>query len=81
MNHTRILIPGSGFGGMDAAMHLGRTLARDPNFEVAWINEDNFLLFDSGRVRFLMPDRMNRLWRTVRTPDDKWGFKAGAKRL
>ncbi len=44
-NKTRILILGGGFGGIYAAMHLERTLARDPNIEIILINQDNFFLF------------------------------------
>lgn len=42
---THILILGGGFGGMYAAMHLDKTLARDPDVQVTLINEDNFFLF------------------------------------
>ena len=42
---TRILILGGGFGGMYAAMHLDKTLARDPDIEVTLVNQDNFFLF------------------------------------
>ena len=42
---TRILILGGGFGGIYTAMHLDRTLARDPNIEIILINRDNFFLF------------------------------------
>lgn len=42
---TQILILGGGFGGLYAAMHLEKTLARDPNVEVTLINRDNFFLF------------------------------------
>src|SRR5687768_8187889 len=42
---THILILGGGFGGMYTAMHLDRTLARDPDIEVTLISQDNFFLF------------------------------------
>ena len=42
---TRILILGGGFGGIYTAMHLDRSLARDPNIEITLINRDNFFLF------------------------------------
>src|ERR671930_750411 len=42
---TQILILGGGFGGLYAAMHLEKTLARDPTVEVTLINRDNFFLF------------------------------------
>lgn len=42
---TQVLILGGGFGGLYAAMHLDKTLARDPNVEVTLINRDNFFLF------------------------------------
>lgn len=42
---TRILILGGGFGGLYAAMHLEKTLARSPNVEITLINRDNFFLF------------------------------------
>jgi NADH dehydrogenase len=42
---TRILILGSGFGGLYTAMHLEKTLARDPSIEITLINRDNFFLF------------------------------------
>jgi NADH:ubiquinone reductase (H+-translocating) len=42
---TQVLILGGGFGGLYAAMHLEKTLARDPNVEVTLINRDNFFLF------------------------------------
>ncbi|HVN83946.1 MAG TPA: NAD(P)/FAD-dependent oxidoreductase [Candidatus Binatia bacterium] len=43
--HTRIVILGAGFGGLYTAMHLDRTLARDPNVEITLINRENFFLF------------------------------------
>jgi NADH:ubiquinone reductase (H+-translocating) len=42
---TRILILGGGFAGLHAAIHLERTLARDPKVEITLINRDNFFLF------------------------------------
>lgn len=44
---TQIFILGGGFGGLYAAMHLEKTLARDSNGEVTLINRDNF--FRSSR--------------------------------
>ena len=41
----RILILGGGFGGLYAALHLDRTLAREPGVEVTLVNRDNFFLF------------------------------------
>ncbi len=41
----RIIILGGGFGGLYTAMHLDRTLARDPNVEVTLVNRENFVLF------------------------------------
>lgn len=37
-NTTRILILGGGFGGIYAAMHLDRILAREPDIEVTLVN-------------------------------------------
>jgi NADH dehydrogenase FAD-containing subunit len=42
---TQVLIRGGGFGGLSAAMHLEKTLARGANVEVTRINRDNFFLF------------------------------------
>jgi NADH:quinone reductase (non-electrogenic) len=42
---TQVLILGGGFGGLYAAMHLDKTLARDPDVEITLINRDNFFLF------------------------------------
>src|SRR5438046_3455632 len=42
---TRIVILGGGFGGIYAAMHLDKTLARDPDIQVTLVNQDNFFLF------------------------------------
>lgn len=43
--HTRIVILGAGFGGLYTALHLERTLARDPGIEITLVNRDNFFLF------------------------------------
>ena len=48
MNATqpvRIIILGGGFGGLYTALHLDRTLARDPDVEVTLVNRENFFLF------------------------------------
>ena len=42
---TKILILGGGFGGIYAALHLDKTLAKDPHCEVTLVNETNFTLF------------------------------------
>lgn len=42
---TRILIVGGGFGGLYTALHLEKTLARDPDVEVTLVNRENFFLF------------------------------------
>jgi NADH dehydrogenase len=42
---TQILILGGGFGGLYAALHLDKTLARDPDIEITLVNETNFILF------------------------------------
>src|SRR5437763_16572534 len=42
---TRIIIAGGGFGGLYTALHLEKTLARDPDIEVTLINRENFFLF------------------------------------
>jgi len=42
---TRIIILGGGFGGLYTALHLEKTLARDPDIEVTLINRENFFLF------------------------------------
>jgi len=41
----RIVILGGGFGGLYTALHLEKTLARDPNVEVTLVNRENFFLF------------------------------------
>ena len=41
----RIVIVGGGFGGLYAALHLDRTVARDPGVEVTLIDPQNFALF------------------------------------
>lgn len=48
MNHTqkkRVLILGGGFGGIYAALHLEKTLARRDDLEVTLVNRDNYFLF------------------------------------
>ena len=42
---TRILILGGGFGGVEAARYLDRTVAKRPNVEVTLVSRDNFTLF------------------------------------
>jgi NADH dehydrogenase len=42
---TRIVILGGGFGGLYTALHLEKTLARDPNVEITLVNRENFFLF------------------------------------
>jgi NADH dehydrogenase len=42
---TRIVILGGGFGGVYAALHLDRTVARDRGVEVLMIAPQNFLVF------------------------------------
>ena len=42
---TRVLILGSGFGGMYAALELDRSIARDPDIQVTLVNRENFFLF------------------------------------
>jgi NADH:ubiquinone reductase (H+-translocating) len=42
---TRILILGGGFAGLYTAIHLDKTLARNPEVEITLINRDNFFLF------------------------------------
>lgn len=44
-NKTRILICGSGFGGLYTALHLEKILAKDPDVEITLINRENFFLF------------------------------------
>jgi NADH dehydrogenase len=41
----RIVILGGGFGGLYAALHLERTVARDPGVEVVLIDTQNFTVF------------------------------------
>src|ERR1700747_799363 len=41
----RIVILGGGFGGVYAALHLERLLARDPEVEICLVSRDNFFLF------------------------------------
>src|SRR6266576_1559060 len=42
---THVLILGGGFGGLYAALHLDKTIARDPDIEVTLVSRDNFILF------------------------------------
>lgn len=42
---TKVLILGGGFGGLYTALHLEKTLARDPQVEVTLVNKENFILF------------------------------------
>ncbi len=41
----RVVILGGGFGGVYAAMHLDKSLARDANVDIVLINRENFFLF------------------------------------
>lgn len=41
----RILILGSGFGGLYTALHLEQKLARNPDIEITLVNRENFFLF------------------------------------
>ena len=41
----KILILGSGFGGLYTAMHLEKKLGRDANVEITLVNRENFFLF------------------------------------
>ena len=41
----RILILGSGFGGLYTAMHLEKKLRRTSNVEITLVNRENFFLF------------------------------------
>ena len=41
----RILILGSGFGGLYTALHLEKNLARCPDIEITLVNRENFFLF------------------------------------
>ena len=41
----RVLIIGGGFGGVYTALHLDKTLARDPGAEVTLVCAENFMLF------------------------------------
>jgi NADH dehydrogenase len=41
----RILILGSGFGGLYTALQLEKTLARSPDIEITLVNRENFFLF------------------------------------
>jgi NADH dehydrogenase len=42
---TRVLVLGGGFGGLYAALHLDKTIARDRDIEVTLVSRDNFILF------------------------------------
>ncbi len=42
---TKILILGSGFGGLYTALNLDKTLARNRDIEITLINRENFFLF------------------------------------
>jgi NADH dehydrogenase len=42
---NRIVILGGGFGGVYAALHLERLLARKPEVEICLVSRDNFFLF------------------------------------
>src|SRR5688572_15605968 len=41
----RVLILGSGFGGLYTALHLEKKLARNPDVEITLVNRENFFLF------------------------------------
>src|SRR5438876_2547925 len=41
----RVVILGGGFGGVYAAIHLEKLLAREPGFEICLVSRDNFFLF------------------------------------
>src|SRR5688572_27026609 len=41
----RILILGSGFGGLYTALQLQKKLARDPDVQITLVNRENFFLF------------------------------------
>ncbi len=41
----RIVILGGGFGGLYTALELEKTLARDPDVEITFVNRENFFLF------------------------------------
>jgi NADH dehydrogenase len=45
MKTTRIVIAGGGFGGLYAAMHFDKRLARRADVEVTLISRENFILF------------------------------------
>src|SRR3979411_372725 len=42
---TRVLVLGGGFGGLYAALHLDKTIARDLDIEVTLVSRENFVLF------------------------------------
>ncbi|MGH7453137.1 MAG: NAD(P)/FAD-dependent oxidoreductase, partial [bacterium] len=41
----KVVILGGGFGGLYTALHLDKTLARDPEVEITLVNKENFFLF------------------------------------
>lgn len=41
----KIVILGSGFGGLYTALHLDKSLARDADIEITLVNRENFFLF------------------------------------
>jgi NADH dehydrogenase len=45
MKRKQIVILGGGFGGLYTALHLEKTVARDPGVEVTLVNKENFFLF------------------------------------
>lgn len=42
---TKVIILGSGFGGLYTALNLDNTIARDDDIEITLINRENFFLF------------------------------------
>ena len=42
---TKVIILGSGFGGLYTALNLDKTIARDDDIEITLINRENFFLF------------------------------------
>ena len=45
LGRQRIVILGGGFAGVYAALHLEKSLARDPEIEIVLVSRENFLLF------------------------------------
>ncbi len=43
--NRKVVILGGGFGGLYAALHLEKILAKDPEVEVTLVNRENFFLF------------------------------------